>query len=428
MKIIKNPYLLFSPFLIFYIIYILVVGSNFDGDEVSYLGYADHITHGYYSPPAPDIILTNGPGYPLILAPFVALGIPPVYMALMNAFFYYFSIILLYKALMLTVSARLALIASLFWACYYIAYQNLNSTMTEPFTFLLVAVLIFSLVKVFKPDPGKSKRYIWIAGFTFGYIALTKMIFGYVLYLMLAGYIVFWLINFRNTTYKKMVYVLLIALLTVAPYLLYTYSITGRMLYWGFGKDSFYWMTTPYDDEYGDWKGALVMGTVEMGNFNIPGSVDTLKARHGKDFEEVYKSIGVERDDVWKELAMRNLKAHPLKFAENVMYNIGRMVFHYPFTYAVQRPKVLYVLPINAVVFTFILLCLIPTLINWRRLDHVVRFLLFFCFLYLGLSSMVSAQVRMLTIAVPVLLFWFAYIIEKTTIIKLKLDDNSPSE
>ena len=67
----KNPYLLFSPFLCFYIIYILIFPPDFGGntDEMRYLQFAQNLIHGFYSPPVPDIDLTNGPGYPLLLSP-----------------------------------------------------------------------------------------------------------------------------------------------------------------------------------------------------------------------------------------------------------------------------------------------------------------------------------------------------------------------
>jgi Dolichyl-phosphate-mannose-protein mannosyltransferase len=424
LKIAKNPYLLFAPFLCIYIFYILLFRSDFAGDEIRYLQFAQNIIHGFYSPPAPDIDLTNGPGYPLLLSPFLAIGLPLIYIALMNAFFYYLSIIILFKALKQTVELNIALIFSCFWACYYLAFQTMNTTVPETFTFFLVSLLILSLVKVFKTDKSKeTKRYIFLAGFTIGFIILTKMIFGYVLLLMLSGCIIYWITDIKNVNYRKGFYILFIAFITVTPYLIYTYHLTGRIFYWGFGSDTLYWMSTPYDGEYGDWKGELTLGTVALGNYNIPGADDTLRAHHGRDFEEIYQLRGIERDDAFKRIAINNIKSHPLKFAENWIYNIGRLVFHYPFSYAVQRPKILLVLPINGIVFTLILFCLIPTFINWRKVSFPVRFMLFFCFIYLGLSSLVTAYIRMFTIVVPIMLFWFAYIIQKSLVIKIKFDD-----
>jgi cellulose synthase/poly-beta-1,6-N-acetylglucosamine synthase-like glycosyltransferase len=164
---------------------------------------------------------------------------------------------------------------------------------------------------------------------------------------------------------------------------------------------------------------------VNLGNYNIPGSDDTLRAHHGKDFEEISQLRGIERDDAYKRIAINNIKSHPIKYVNNWFYNLGRLVFHYPFSYAVQRPKILLVLPMNGIVFTLILFCLIPTFINWRKVSFPVRFMLFFCFIYLGLSTIVTAYVRMFTIVVPIMLFWFAYIIQNSLVIKIKFYDQT---
>lgn len=423
-KITKNPYLLFLPFLIIYIIYILINPSDFSGDDIRYLQFAKNLIHGFYSPPAPNIDLTNGPGYPLLLSPFVAMGLPLIYMALLNAVFYYLSIIFLFKALKQTVELNTALIFSCFWACYYIAFQTMNTIVPESFTFFLVSLLIFFLVNIFKTNNFKdARRYIFLAGFTIGFIILTKMIFGYVLLLMLSGCVLFWTTDIKNINYRKGIFILLIAFVTVAPYLIYTYNLTGRIFYWGFGSDTLYWMSNPYDREYGDWKGELTLGTVSMGNYNIPGADDTLRAHHGKIFQDISQYKGIERDDAFKRIAFFNIKSHPFKYAKNMILNTGRLIFHYPFSYSVQRPKILLVLPLNGIVLTLILFCLFPTFRNWSKIGFHIRFMLFFCFIYLGLSTLVTAYVRMFTIIVPILLFWFAYIIQKSFVIRMKFDD-----
>jgi hypothetical protein len=423
-KIFKNHFLLFSPFLCFYLLFILLFPPDFGGDQSEYLGFARNLINGFYSPPSPNIDLTSGPGYPLIIAPFVALGLPLLWITFLNAVFYYLSIIFLFKALKLVVELNLAFLFSLFWACYYVAYQTLNAILTEPFTFFLISILIFSLIKAFKIDNSKeSKIYVYLAGLTIGIIVLTKLIFGYVLMIMIAGNLILLIIDRKGVNYRRGLFILFIGFASVTPYLIYTYNLTGRAIYWGTGNSNLYWMSTPYDDEYGDWKGDLTQGPVSDGNFNIPGSDDTLKSRHGKDFEEIYKFSGIEQDDAFKRIAIDNIKSHPLKYARNIIYGLGRLVFHYPFSYAVQRPKILLVLPINAIVFTLILFCLVPTFINWRKISYAIRFLLLFCFIYLMLSAMVSAYVRMLTIVMPVLFLWFAFILHKSVKIFFRFND-----
>ena len=307
----------------------------------------------------------------------------------------------------------------MFWACYYVAFQNMPFTHTETFTYLLVAIFIFALTKAFKP--GSTKKYIFLAGFMMGYIVLTKVAFGFVLLFMLAGSALLWLIKRKAVNYRKGLFITLIGLATISPYMIYIYQLTGRVFYWSTTAGSaLYWSSSPYKDEYGDWKLELKQGPVEMGNYNIPGSGDSLVAHHQKEYDEIYKYKGLEQDDAFKRIAINNIKQHPLKYLQNCIYNAGRLVFHYPFSQAVQRPKVLLIFPVNGIIFTLMLFSLVPTFKNWKKISYPLRFMLFFTLLYLGASLLVVAYVRMFTIIVPVLLFWFAFIFQRS--VKVNLD------
>ncbi|KAA9039309.1 hypothetical protein FW778_10790 [Ginsengibacter hankyongi] len=424
-KSIKNPFLIFLPFLILLMIYALLNPTSGNGDEHRYLTFAHNLINGFYSPPPPNINLTNGPGYPIILAPFVALKLPLAYITLLNPFLYYFSIIFLFKALKQVVSYKTTLIFSFLWACYYIAYQNIVFVMTETLTYFLISVLIYSLVRAFLP--GKSiviRKYIILSGFIFGYIVLTKIAFIYVLLTLLFGSIIFWIFNTKESNYKKLTAVTSIALLTILPYLVYAYFLTGQMFYWNTNTgDSLYWNSTPFSNEYGDWKDDLTQGPPDLSNYNIPGAQDTLIAHHQKDFDIINRYSGRKRDDVFKQIAIRNIKTHPSKFLLNCFYNAGRLLFHYPFSQAIQRPKILLVFPLNGIILTLMLFSLIPTFLNWRNISLPLKFLLIFAFLYLGMSTLVSALVRMFTVIVPILIFWFGYIFDKSVKINLRFNE-----
>jgi hypothetical protein len=68
---------------------------------------------------------------------------------------------------------------------------------------------------------------------------------------------------------------------------------------------------------------------------------------------------------------------------------------------------------------------LIPTFLNWRKINYAIRFMLFFALLYFGGSILGSAETRMFVVIVPILLIWIAYIIQKSMKIKLKFDSTS---
>jgi len=416
----KNPFLLFSPFLLLYIVLVLIHPTHGTvQDEPKYLMFAENLIHGFYSPPAPDIDIGDGPGYPILIMPFLAISLPLICITLLNAVLYYLSVILLFKALQKVVSLPAALICSLFWACFYNSYENIALILPETFTAFLISLLVFNFLQAFNTvNSKKAAKYIYISGFIIGYIALTKVIFGYVIALMLIGSGLLWLINRQIENYRKAVIISLIALITTIPYLIYTHHMTDKIFYWGtLGGNNLYWMSTPHEGEYGDWINHNIDPKIKRNT--IAGAQETMMLNHQQDLKEILKYNGAERDDAYKNFAVKNIRLHPVKFLENCVSNIGRLLFNYPYSYTLQKNTTLLRLPLNGILVMFMLFCLIPTFINWQKIIFPIRFLLFFTLLYLGGSTLVSAETRMFTVIIPILLFWIAFIIQKSIRIKL---------
>src|SRR5688572_15661399 len=128
----SRPFFLFLPFLAIYTAIVLILSKNeLIIDEPSYLGYVSNLLKGYYSPPPPDIDLWHAPGYPLLITPFVAAGVPLLAIRLLNAIFLYFSIVLFYKLMSKLVSPKPALYAAIAVGCYWLAWKGLPLIMTE---------------------------------------------------------------------------------------------------------------------------------------------------------------------------------------------------------------------------------------------------------------------------------------------------------
>ena len=424
----KNPYLIFLPFLLLYIAIILFLPTDGKfGDETYYLKFAHNIINGFYSPSAPDVDLMYGPGYPIIIAPFIALNLPLIYITLLNAALYYFSIILLFKSLLLVVNFRIAVITSLFWALYYHSFEQLHLIYTETITSFLISLIIYCTIKAFSPDNTRNtNKLIVIAGFALGYVALTKVIFGYVLICMLIGSGIIYLKNRNSVNYRKGLFILLIAIATTLPYLIYTYHLTGRILYWGTsGGTNLYWMSSPYPRENGDWYNFDKLESNYINNYeysSMPGRFDSIRVNHLKDREDLYKFKGVEQDDLYRKIAIQNIKSHPLKFLQNCISNIGRFFFNYPKSYVLQRPINLIRLPLNGTLILILSFCSIPTVISWYRIVYPIRFMIFIALLYMGGSILGSTEPRMFSVIVPILLIWIAYIYQKSVKIKWKFD------
>jgi hypothetical protein len=421
------------------VVFVLISSqNNLWGDEDRYLFFAKNLTHGYYWYPGSPIALANGPGYPIFLAPFVAMNLPLIFMKLLNAILQYLSVVILFKALRYVCTRRLTLFVCLFWACYYNFLEYMAFLYSETLSIFLVSILVLFLIKAFNEnDFKKTKKYVYLSGFVIGYLALTKVIFGYVIVFMLAGSLLLWLLKRNSIDYRKGIIVLTIAFVVTLPYLIYTYSMTGKIFYWSsVGGDNLYWMSSPYKSEYGDW---IWFNFIRPDtNLNVQANSkksdqpdrsyfenkinsieDSLKLHHLATYKEISKYDEIKQDEILKQKAWANIKSHPVKFLQNCISNISRILFNFPYSYAIQKPSHLVRLPLNGIIFVFALFCSVSTIINWKQLQYPIRFLLLFSFFYLGGSVLGSAETRMFTVIVPVLLFWIAFILQRT--IKLNL-------
>lgn len=422
-KILSSCWCWFSPFLLLFTILVLKLHSDkMIGDEQRYIDFANNLCHGFYSPKN-ELNLWNGPGYPIVLMPFVALRTPLIFITLMNACLQYLSIILLYKSLLIITNKHIALVLSLCWAFYFVAYQEIPAILTEPLTSFMVTLVAFCLTKYFKEN---TKKYLLCSGISIGFLCLTKVIFGYVLLFSILSYSVVLLINkfwFKQNTVKlkNILVVLSIALLTIAPYLTYTYSLTGRMFYFGnSGGVVLYWMSTPYENEYGEWNSDFFTAYCKDGR---ACNKSFIRKNHEKDFAFVNKLTGVEKDDAFKKLAIENIKKYPLKYVRNWLSNLGRLWFGFPTSAFYQEDIILVRFIPNSIILTFFLLCLPVWVINFKKIKTEINFLAIFIFLYLGATSLMSAYPRQLYVIVPILLLWMVSLLPQLVYNVQKLID-----
>ena len=431
----KKPYLLFLPFLIAYCLFIILKGNGgLGGDELRYLRDARNLLKGSYSPPMPGITLFSGPGYSLILAILFILHLPILGVKLLNAFFLYFSIILLYKILVNKVSLTKTLLCCFFWAFYFGNFVYLPSMVSEIITPFFTVLLLFLITKAFD-DNAHRWRYPVLAGLAFGYLALIKVIFGYVIICMLAGTTLIWLANRKSNYNRQAMVVVIAAFITVMPYLIYTYNLTGRIMYWSsLGGNNLYWMSRYSDMENGSWfatpyirNDSLAFNTTGAAELKdepfiiekegtVPGYTDSILHHDTENLKAIAKLKNniLAQDDLFKKVAVENIKSHPFKFISNCFSNVGRMIFNFPYSYTLQKPSTLLWLPFNGIIMVLAMFCAIPAFKNWRRIPYGIRFMLFVVFFYFGGSILGSAEIRMFTVIAPVLLVAIAYILQKS--------------
>lgn len=402
----KSPFLFFLPFLILYIVLIIVFATDaFFGDEPRYLFFAENLTKGFYSPPPPEINIINGPGYPIVLAPLSALNLPLIYFRLLNAIFLYLAVIFFYKTLLLFVKQKNAKFFAVLFGLYFPLYQHLPHVLTEVFSVFLVTLFVYFFCSFFQRE-NKKLPEILVPSFFLAYLALTKIIFGYVISV---GIIIFIILSFikKSRKIRQTAFIFLLALTFCIPYLIYTYTLTGKIFCWGQGGGVLYWMSSPYEGEHGDWH-----------NRRFDKSPQ-LKNNHFEFFNGISRLNPVEQSDALTDEAIKNIKKHPKKYLTNWLANIGRILFSYPYSYTPQTLKTYITIIPNMFIVVFSILCSYITVVNRRKVHQEIFLLLMFISIYLFGSSLVSAGRRMFFLAVPVIGLWLAYILDHFVQIKL---------
>jgi hypothetical protein len=144
------------------------------GDEGNYLGLATNLTHGFFSPPG-AIHLWWGPGFPLLLAPLVALHAPLLVLRLLNAALVVGALICIYATVRCFLPRLVAGLATAFLAVYVPAVQPLALVLSEPLAVLLASLAMYLWCR------GPRGRGTLGTALALAWLALTKVLFGWVL-------------------------------------------------------------------------------------------------------------------------------------------------------------------------------------------------------------------------------------------------------
>ncbi len=387
----KQPLILFSPFLLLYTLIILFFKkTNYVGDETRYLMFAHNILKGFYSPPPPDINLWNGPGYPLILSLFIKLHFSDMVIVLINGVFIYLSLVLTYKTLLYFLSGKKAFLLTGVLGIYYPLYRMLPKILTESLTWFLVSLIVFLSFKLYY----ENKKYILnisLLGMSIFYLMITKVIFGYVVPVLLL-LLIFWHFIFHHNYIKRYLGALSLSLLLSVPYLYYTYTLTGKYYYWSnAGSMSLYLMSTPYENE--------------DGRFMLPQELLQSPLHHREADSILVKMPSLQMDDALKKVALKNIKNHSTKYFKNWLSNLYRLFIAGPFLD--KSKNIIYTIP-NIFVLSIIIWSFFVFRKNSNKIPFSLYFLLLFFLIYLGGNSLVSATSRMFYISFPFWIVWVA--------------------
>jgi 4-amino-4-deoxy-L-arabinose transferase-like glycosyltransferase len=415
-KLYSKEYLKFLPLLILYLIITLVLNENtLKGDEGRYLNFAQNLINGYYAnPDMKSGFLWNGPGYPIILIPFKYFNLSLIFPKLLNAIFLFIAIVYLYKSLLFFINRKKSFIVSILCGLthpYFIF--SITSVLTESLSFFLISLSLYYFLIFFKTN---KKSALLSTSFLLGYLMLTKVFFSYVLLLgliILIGISIRSIIKKTKLSQLRFVKLILYAFLVCSPYLIYTYSLTGKFFYWGdAGGSSLYCMSTPFEGEYGDWFPPKLYDKLETPTFSTLTRKNTLYKNHSKFLDSISNFDGLKQDELLKERGLLNIKNHKIKYLKNIIYNFGRISFRYPFTNRETQPLLLIVNILHFCSIFFPLICTFTFLIFKKLEDELISLAAFLIISVAGIL-LLSAESRFVFPLYPVIFFLIGSILVK---------------
>jgi 4-amino-4-deoxy-L-arabinose transferase-like glycosyltransferase len=411
-----NIYYKLAPLLFLYLAICIVFAKNLQSDDEGYLAYANRLLSGCISPPFPDIDLWHGPGYPVLLAPFVFFKCPLIVLAFLNGFLLYFSLIICHKTFSMYSTGGSAFIATVLLGLYVPIIRMIPFIMTECLAFFLISLVCFLFLKNCR-QKKISWGLIFLTAFSIAYLAMTKVIFGYVILFMLFVSAFLWFFpRFRSTAIKSGM-IFLLSFIFCLPWLTYTYRLTHKLFYWtNSGGMSLYTMSTPYSDELGDWNEHFFWK-----DNPAPQNPDLASNPNHKRFIDSLDNLtSLEKDEAFKTAAIDNIKNHPQKYLSNWSANIGRLLFDFPSSYMQQTMvSYFYIVP-NMFILVLSIVSLPISIRHHKILPDGFILLSFFILIYLFGSALVSAYPRMFSITIPFWFFYFSYLFGNIIVIRIK--------
>ncbi len=402
------------PLMVIYTVVVLVFASDeLRPDETRYLDYATNLTHGYYTD-VENPAIWNGPGYPLAISLFVLCKAPYIIIQLLNVLFLTIAAWFLFKSLSIYINPKKAMVFSYLFGLYPPMIRFMVYIYTEPFAIFLACGFMYYALKL-NNITSKKYRKIVISACFLGFLALTRVEFGYVVMCALLFYLVLYL--FRRS--KRIFHTLLVLVggfIVCIPFLYYTYTITGQFFSWGTqGGAVLYWHSTPFPDEYGDWiSSSVVLGIDKDHPYS---DISELSKNHRSFIKKVESPSHSEaqKDKMYREKAIENMKEYPLKYLKNTGASALRLFFEYPLSYKKQTMTTYFYLLPNIFLVVFLILSFYLTFRKASAIPFEVYFIALISVIYIGGMILANGRVRHLLPIVPLLVFYIAFTLIRFT-------------
>lgn len=378
-------------------------------DEARYLDCAVELSKGHLASEN-NTDFVNGPGYPLILWPFVASGLPLFLLRLLNGVFVALAAVLLRRTIKDYAGTR--------WAAATVGIVALHPNllrlgpylMTEPLTIFCICAFLFAFTRALR-EPCHSWRWIAAAAFAFFYLIMTRVIFGHVVLVTLAGSLAAMVI-FKSirTALARTALIAALAFALCIPYLAYTRAHTGQSLCWSTnGGELLYWATSHHPGENGHWF-----------SYDDATSLPELAPNHKSFIERVNKLSVPEREAEFAKAAKENIASAPGAVLYNWLCNVSRLFFGFPRSFQTEEMSTLALIAFNAPLLLLLGSALILGVMRVKSLPPEIAILFCIAAIYLGGSSVASALPRYFLVITPVLWLFTATTLAKNVVIRLR--------
>lgn len=391
---------------VFLLVGVLTRPVHTGGDEVPLLAATHRLLHGSYALVGTmdsSKFLWHGPGLPALLAPLVALDVPLIALRLTSPLLMFAAVLMFYRLLRLRLSPRGALIGAYALALYVPAYYVLGTLDKDPLALLLSVV---SLDATARYVLSGRRRQALLAGLSLGALAMTRLEYGLVITLTLGAGLGWWLVarlRHRPTRVaRRWTLVCALGLLACVPWLTYTYSLTHHFFYWGnSGGISLYWMSSPDPSQLGSWHASHSV------------FADPALAGYRPFFHHLATLGPVRADLELRHIALVQAVGHPAKYALNLLANLSRMFFGFPFSFALSAAATAGLILINGTLIAGLVASARPLLRARRRLPPETIPLVLFASLGFVVHVFPSAEPRMLIPLLPVAIWLIGQAVQR---------------
>lgn len=376
---------------------VLALRDGLTADEPRYLAQAGHWLESGNLFPHDDI--SNGPLWPLMLAGLIRAGVSEPLLEVISVLMLSLAAMFLLSVLARYARLPLAMLLAMILPLYPPLLLLLAGSVMTEIPVLLLSCLVLLIVHRLVDSAGRSVLATGLLALIFGALALIKPIFGYVLPVMLVLSLIGVLV-FRRESRRVLVrlaFACLAGLLLCIPWLNHTYQLTGKQFVWATEAGThLYFMSIGGEDVWGSW----------VSDQKVPDNEFLLENGYADVLLAAQAMSGPERNEYLSALAIERIKADPGTYLTNVVANIGRVLFNYPYSFRAQSLFTYgFLLPNMALYLTLaVTFLLLPW--TWRQQHLAVTWLFVFYMVFLGGNFPVGSTARQGMVALPAILMW----------------------